>query len=279
MKSSESTFSQSIISEIDPVTLNDLETTLTTIKSELRNNIFTYTERVSIELSNLCNWANFHKKCPLSLETEYIILSKKVVYRVFDCLSKYNFEGTIAFHTYNEPMIDPRLFLFIRDAKQKCPKSEIMIMTNGYYFNQTIADELTEMGVARIHVSVYTLKDYQRLKKIQINIPYIIRKGQLDDRLKLYDKMPPVNKDETPCYAPLREIIITREGQVSLCCLDWKRKHCFGNLYNENLEDVILESDMAGVYNSLSNGNRIFGICKSCGWTRYWTRLDHKADF
>jgi glycosyltransferase involved in cell wall biosynthesis len=235
---------------------------------ELRNNIFEYTKRVSIELSNLCNYAGVHKKCPLSWENQRVILSKKVVENVLDCLSKYSFEGRIAFHTYNEPLIDPRLFLFIAYAKARCLQSHIMIMTNGYYFNQTLAEELVEIGAGSIYVTAYGQEDRERLSKIKVGVPYFIQKQDLDDRLNLYDRKLPEKENRKPCYAPLREIIITRDGRVSLCCLDWKRKHCFGDLYHESLEDVILEGSMLDVYNSLSNGNRIFEICKKCGWSR-----------
>lgn len=259
---------QSTFVQPELITSNDLDLKLAKIKGDLENNIFAYTSRVSIELSNLCNYASIHKKCPLNIENQHIILSRRIVEKVIDSMAVYNFKGTIAFHTYNEPMMDPRLFLFIRYANQKCPECEVMIMTNGYYFNQTMADELVEVGAGSIYVSAYTKNDLHRLEKIQLDIPYIIQEYQLDDRLNLYDKVPRANRDQTPCYSPLNEIIITRDGQVSLCCLDWKRKHCFGNLYKESLEDVILLSNMATVYNLLSNGNRTFKICKVCGWSR-----------
>ena len=131
-----------------------------------------------------------------------------------------------------------------------------------------MADELVEIGAGSLYVTAYTQKDRKRLGKIQLDIPYIIQEFHLDDRLKLYDRELPANQNKTPCYSPLNEIIITRDGQVSLCCLDWKRKHCFGNLYNESLEDVILCSNIVSVYNSLSNGYRTFKICKLCGWSR-----------
>lgn len=236
--------------------------------TQLRDNVFKCTKRVSIELSNLCNYAGLHKKCPLSLENQHIILSKKVVQKVLDCLGRYNFEGTIAFHTYNEPLIDPRLFSFVCYAKEKCPQSCIMIMSNGYYFNQTLADELVELGVGSIYITTYGQREHERLSKIKVDIPYVIQEGILDDRLNLYCRKHSGQENYRPCYAPLGEIIIARDGRVNLCCLDWKREHCFGDLHTENLEDVILQSEMVNVYNLLSNGKRIFNICKACGWSR-----------
>jgi len=252
----------------EPTTSSDTDMKLVEVKKNLNDNIFAYTKRVSIELSNLCNYANIHKKCPLNLESQRIILSKKIVEKVIDSMARYGFKGTIAFHTYNEPMMDPRLFLFIQYARQKCPECEVMIMSNGYYFNQTMADELVDIGVGSIYVTAYTPKEQKRLGSIHVDIPYSIQNYELDDRLNLYDRELPANPNVEPCHAPLEEIIVTRKGQVSLCCLDWKRKHCFGNLYDETLEDVILQSDISKVYSMLSSGHRNFAICKSCGWSR-----------
>lgn len=82
---------------------------------------FKFTKRVSIELSNLCNYASIHKKCPINKIKSPIILSSKIVYSIFNTLKKFSFSGQIAFHTYNEPLIDPRLFKFIEVAKKSCP--------------------------------------------------------------------------------------------------------------------------------------------------------------
>jgi phosphatidylglycerophosphate synthase len=42
------------------------------------------------------------------------------------------FDGVIAFHIYNEPLIDPRLFSFIEYARRICPQGRILILTNGF---------------------------------------------------------------------------------------------------------------------------------------------------
>ena len=116
--------------------------------------MFEHTSRISIELSNLCNYARIHKKCPLNLVETPVILPAKIVFDVLETLERYNFQGIIAFHTYNEPLIDPRLFQFIEFARKACPHSDIFILTNGYYLTQTLADELVDSGVSKIIISV-----------------------------------------------------------------------------------------------------------------------------
>lgn len=236
-------------------------------KNEVEDsNIFKYTSRISIELSNLCNYAEIHKKCPLNLVTEPTILPAKIVLSVLDNLKRNDFKGIIAFHTYNEPLIDPRLFKFIEYAHNVCPDNEIYICTNGFYLNQTLLDELVDSGVSKVQVSAYSKMEFKRLSKLKSSISFNVGMQELDDRLHLYERKE--NNTTKPCYAPLNEIIIAREGCISLCCLDWQRLHTYGNLYEQTLEEIIRAGELHAVYNRLSKGDRFLPICNKCGWSR-----------
>jgi radical SAM protein with 4Fe4S-binding SPASM domain len=230
------------------------------------NNILQRTSRFSIELSNLCNLSIFHKKCPLHGVKEPKILSEKIVFQILNICKKYNFEGTIAYHTYNEPGIDPRLMLFINKARELLPKVEILLQTNGFYLDQNLAEEYVNHGTNIIRVSAYTGSEYERLRKIKLPISYEVIRTVLDDRLQ-EDIRPEINCTK-PCYAPLNEILVTNRGDISLCCLDWKREHVFGNLYRQKLEEILMTEKLLVTYNNLSRGRRFLSICKKCNWTR-----------
>lgn len=176
--------------------------------------LFKNTYRVSIELSNRCNYAKIHKKCPLNLVDEPIILPAKIVFDILDTLDRYNFQGEIAFHNYNEPLIDPRLFKFIEYARQGFPQREIYICTNGFYLNQTLLDELVESGVSNVRVSAYSKREYQRLSQIKAQIPLSVEMTSLDDRLKLYE-----SKEKRPGNRALRPSmrLLLPERRVSVC--------------------------------------------------------------
>jgi len=231
--------------------------------------MFDYKEkicRISIELSNLCNFAPVHKKCPLHIAANPTILPGKIVYRVLDSVASWEYKGKIAFHTYNEPGIDPRLFMFIAYAKEKCPDSYIAIMTNGYYLDENLLSEYMAIGVNEIFLSAYSNKDYERFISYKSKIKTTILKPVLDDRLNIYNRKElSLSK---PCLAPYNELMITREGYVGLCCLDWQREQVFGNLNSQSLEDVLNSEKMQSAYENLSNGKRLDNICKRCDWSR-----------
>jgi 2-polyprenyl-3-methyl-5-hydroxy-6-metoxy-1,4-benzoquinol methylase len=229
--------------------------------------IFRFTEHVYLELSNLCNYADSHKACPVNkLQEGRTILPCRIVADVLETLGRHYFSGRIGFHTYNEPLMDPRLLDFVKKARSLCPESEIYICTNGYYLNQDLAVELVQAGVSSFHVSVYSEPEEDRLKKIKVLVDYSVRRMRLDERLNLYNlEASGCNK---PCYCPLYQIIVTAGGRISLCCLDWQRRHCFGNLNEQSFEEAMKNEQMWLTYERLSRGERFLDLCKRCRTAR-----------
>lgn len=236
------------------------------VDDTVERNPLAHTQRVSFELSNLCNYSHLHKKCPLSIAREPEILPSSVVFDTLDFLGEEGFSGRISFHNYNEPLTDPRLFNFIARARRNCPVSDVYICTNGYHLTQELADELVACGVSNFHVSGYSRSEIARLDKIKVDVPYKVVPMKLDDTMNAYERS--FTGCMNPCFAPLNEIIITSDARMSLCCLDWRRKYCFGDLTRRSLKEVIVSKEMQFIYSQLSQGKRIFDICQRCDWTR-----------
>ncbi len=239
---------------------------------EPNKGIFKNTTRISIELSNLCNYSKVHKKCPLHLHKEPRILPEKIFLQIIKTCKEYDFKGGIAFHCYNEPGIDPRLMMFIKITREALPKATIFIMTNGFYFDENLAEEYQKNGVDMLIISAYSPKEEQRFKDIKLRskIPHFsiskLYQIKLDDRLTIYERE---KIDCTkPCHAPLDEVIITNEGKVSLCCLEWKREHCFGNLHKQSMADILNSEKVQRTYKNLLSGKRTLDICKRCNCAR-----------
>jgi len=237
-----------------------------TAMSDAEDN-FRYINRISFQLSNLCNFALIHKLCPLNIQKEKIIMPAIVVDKVLNELKGKNYKGLIGFHVYNEPMIDPRLFLFIKDTKNLLPNSKILILTNGYYLNRVMFKELREVGVDVLHVSAYSKREYLRLISLDDNsIAYSVLPSILDDRISQYER--PEKNLKWTCQAPLNEVCIAPTGQIFLCCLDWKLQHTFGSLIEKSFNELINSDQVTNTYNNLTQGNRCLDLCKRCDWIR-----------
>jgi MoaA/NifB/PqqE/SkfB family radical SAM enzyme len=222
--------------------------------------------RVSIELSNLCNYSHLHKKCPVSKYTEKKILESKIVYKVLDELAQYGFRGEIAFHRYNEPMIDKRLYDFIEYTNKILPEAKIFILTNGSLLNQETIKKLEQHKIWLLTVSSYTFKEHERLIRLETSIPYRVYFSHLDDREDIYGRSE-INSAR-PCYATIRDITVNCYGDISICCLDWKNRCTFGNMANLTLKEILNSKNFLEVHNDLFHGRRRLEICKRCDWQR-----------
>lgn len=221
---------------------------------------------IFFELSNLCNYANIHPQCPVSWQKKKVILSTKVVRSVIDQLGKGGFSGYIAFHRYNEPTNDPRLFEFIAYVKKHAPKAKIRLLTNGSYLNQTMADALVEAGLNILEVSSYMLKEHERLIKLKLKIPYIVTFQILDNRKTIYETEK-LNLSK-PCFAHINDITVNCEGKMPICCLDWKNQVIFGDLNKDSLKKILHSRLFTQTFKLLSKGTRNLDICSRCNWSR-----------
>lgn len=221
---------------------------------------------VYFEISNLCVYSSIHPKCPVSLQKDKKILSSKIVKKVIKELGNNKYNGFIAFHRYNEPLGDPRLFEFISYIKKYCPKAKVRILTNGFYLTQEIIDQFKSSGIEVLEVSGYGMKEYNRLRKLKATFPYRVFYAIFDDRKSLYEKRK-INLNK-PCFAPINDITINCEGKLGLCCLDWKNKHIFGDLEKTTLKKILNSPAFLKVYKELTQGKRNLDLCSRCDWQR-----------
>lgn len=227
---------------------------------------------VAIMLSNLCNYASIHQKCPASCVREKQILPSRTVYKILDELAANNFNGTICFHIYNEPLIDPRLFLFIQYVKKVMPGSRVRIYSNGYYLDQIMADELYEIGTDILVTTGYGTNEYHRLINLntETGIAFSVLYGILDDRIDYYTKRNTTYVvSNSICDTYLYQIPIYSNGDIGTCCLDYKHPYGLGNITEHSLEKCLNNSRIIDFQLKLLKGDRTnFPICTNCFWKR-----------
>ncbi len=231
-------------------------------------NLFKNISEIAFMLSNLCNYACEHKKCPANHIGQKEILSSKVIFRVLEELKTVDFDGVICFHIYNEPLIDPRLFWFIEYIKKNLIHAKIEIYSNGYYLNGQMINELEEIGVDILQVTGYGEKEYERLLDLKTDMAYCVLFGNLDERLNMYEESEtPISV--TPCKTYFTQVSIYSDGEIGTCCLDYKHPYKLANIYNMSLEEAMNSEKMKTVQKKLLKGDRtLFPICKNCNWNR-----------
>jgi hypothetical protein len=233
--------------------------------------IFPFIDRVSFELSNLCNYSYLHGMCPAFVQDKPVTLPSRVVLDAIKTLGERDFDGGIAFHNYNEPMADPRLFKFIEYAHRACPKSKILIWTNGWNLNQTMMNELVAAGVSIVYATAYNAQEKSRLTCISAPIEFNVIDPMWVEVINAYKA---TSTDDTrPCLAPLTDLRVSKEGWVVLCCRDWKGEYRFFDLNTGRFEETLRQKSLLEAYMRLRNGDRYFPLCKRCGTVRDWRRL------
>lgn len=232
------------------------------LKGEQLSNCIT---EVAIMISNLCNYSCIHQKCPTSLVKNKEIMSMARIKMIVSELKELEFKGAVCFHIYNEPMNDPRLFSILEYIKKEIPNVLTEVYTNGYYLNQTICDEMENGLVDLLIVTGYGVQEYERILNLDIHIPFYVLYGYLDNRLENYDLLE--NESKEICYSLLSQVPIYVNGDIGLCCLDYKHDSAFGNVFEQELKEILNSQKVRDFQAGLLKGIRnIYPLCTRCGW-------------
>lgn len=71
------------------------------------------------------------------------------------------------------------------------------------------------------------------------------------------------------CAKPFRELSIRWDGNVAVCCNDWRGEYKCGNVLTDGLDAVWQSAAMQAARKYLYHGQRTFGPCKGCDALSY----------
>jgi len=225
---------------------------------------FAEVKRVYLELSNCCNLAHCHKKCPASLPKEPVFLPRKVAESALDQLGEQGYRGSVYFFVFNEPTIDPRLFVLAEYARKRLPVSKLHVLTNGLFFNQALMNEMFEVGINVVEVSCYSQAQYERLQGLwskggRCYIRWVREFRQ--DMIGIYGAEPCGVTD--PCYF-WTALVVSHTGMLRVCCSDYRDTIAFGDLRTESLKELVESSKFRKLRAELSEGVRNEHVCQRC---------------
>lgn len=192
-----------------------------------------YTQILSLEVGATCNLDTLHKWCPVSTRPDgkKEMDDDKIVSLAVEAYN-LGFEGWVAFHFLNEPLLRPkRLDNIINKTKAIVPHSKFLLWTNGNFINT--ANEEIISKFEWVVVSDYFKKGYDHYKKHVVGPRLQVNPEVVDGRLEYGGTI-----TTQPCLRPWIEFIITSYGQALICCQDWRGKIEIGNVFDHSLKEL-----------------------------------------
>ncbi len=248
---------------------------------------------VDIETITACNrrcaW------CPNSIYDRGLIKNKKLMderlfSKIIDELSELKFSGQIRFSFYGEPLLDERLEVFVKYVKDKLPKVDIFIFTNGDFLTLDLYKRLSKNGVdffimtqhdeimsltmkellKNFHKVPYSKKDFFHQYAYRLNgydttiLHKHIKRMKLCNRGGLLKNIKPKKRTHLKCFLPTNGVVINHAGNVILCCDDYLGSIKFGNLKNESILEIWQKENFKKIRKELREGILRLEICKKC---------------
>ena len=112
-----------------------------------RKLFFNFVNYVEIEISSKCN--RHCSYCPSSKRNgKGELISLSIVKKILIELKSINFQGGIAFHQYNEPLLElNHLLVCMKLVKKYLPKAKMVLYTNGDLLTKSLYKDLKRDGI------------------------------------------------------------------------------------------------------------------------------------
>lgn len=232
------------------------------------------TSILSFEIGDDCNLKKCHDKCPINYR-KYVNDKKSIdvdlIVKSIKEAQDLNFNGYIAFHNYNEPLLHKNKLL---EVIKRTRNGKFLLWTNGLLLDRNDMKKnefLKKFNL--ICITCYDEKDRSFFEQIkQWHGAVEIYDWELDDRQDAYIRD---YHNEIGCKRPLFELPIDFHGNVHLCCFDWNTTFEIGNITQNTLTEIV-NSDvyqklLKDTKHKLLNVDDCPEICKRCNvpWLRY----------
>ena len=210
--------------------------------------------RVAVEVFSYCNrQCSFCPNASGLRRNQQNYLDEDIYIRILSDLNKVDYDQKFMFHLYNEPLADSIILKRIRQAKLFIPQAELQINTNGDYLDRRCLDNLVDVGVSRVEMSIYGpnnsefdedyILDKMHLEVNKLGLQYTMHVNQPGIHYSMvsvdsgttviimgrnFDKIGVdrgglidiENKPSrtSPCFAPFIDLDIDYQGNFLPCC-------------------------------------------------------------
>jgi radical SAM protein with 4Fe4S-binding SPASM domain len=266
-------------------------------------------DHVQVQTINWCNRSCAFCPCQ-TYPTKLELMSLETYQRVLDELAALDFSGRFSPYLQAEPLLDKRLPELVAMARRALPRAKLLVQTNGDALTAEKGLALFEAGLHKLIINCYdNAEQVARMQGLvremvgrQAGLRFIHgkfarlirpeRPGQIRQEVAIEDKTwwkadsisnragniagaltEPLRKS---CFRPFKQLYVHFDGDVILCCCDWKGEVVFGNVMKQSLPEIF-SSPIARQYReNLAKKNRKMKLCEVCdyrGEHLVWDRL------
>lgn len=216
--------------------------------------------------------------------------------RIADEIARVGWKSKIVFANHGEPILNPNFIHIVRIFRNRLPKTILHMYTNGIKISNmknsnAFVDELFEAGINDILVDCYTEKSIEFVDKLKNKNIVVLEPGvpfyttKLEQRILL---LPPLDADDKNkstrklanhagaafpldksynnkrCAMPFRELPFRWDGNVNLCCDDFRGAYPIANINDLPIEEIWNHERFQAARIMLYNYDRNFKPCDGC---------------
>jgi radical SAM protein with 4Fe4S-binding SPASM domain len=215
--------------------------------------------------------------------------------KIIDGLAEFNFKNRVSPYCNNEPLMDDRIYDFIKYAKENLPQAKIELKTNGILLDIEKLDKLFDSGLDLLHIS-----DYENSKKSSENLKQLFADNNDRYSGKLiyghgtyYSNEGKVNRAGTNpsmpeakplincfCYRPFEMLTFTADGRAAACSNDLFFENIMGNVNENSVKEIFNGENFHKIRKDVLEYNRSsWQACSKCDYLGLTKKYDFKCLF
>ena len=207
---------------------------------------------IEIETVNRCNGTCSF--CPVNKNQdprEYKKMPEELFKKIIKELKEINYNGAIALHSNNEPLLDKKICNYAKYTRKELPNSYIYLYTNGTLLTiDKFCELITNLDLLVIdnyNDNIQFIEPVKEIFNYCIQHPELKKKVRIDMRLQNQiltsrggqsDNRDEILTLKSSCLLPFNKIVVQPDGRIPLCCCDPFGKVILGDLNTEKLVDI-----------------------------------------
>lgn len=197
---------------------------------------------------------------------KYKYMNKSTLEEICKKIVKAGWNSKISIAGHGEPMKHPHIFACIKLMRKFLKHNTIILTTNGYNINNETVHKLFESGISNINISEYI--KFPAIKKIKTELKKEFSVADWEEKTtnprdlsskicilapfeyesknsthKIINRcgvseLPTKSKQTKRCAKPFRDMFISWDGNISICCNDFRKSLNLPNIRDDSIDNI-----------------------------------------